>query len=352
MRRWIFWLLVAIFFVFFIRNAGRIEDVINVILGGQLTWLGIALLLQAAYYLVYTRLYQSAFAVLDLDYDYWEVFPYVLAGLAINIAAPTGGAASTILFMDHAAHVGKSVGKAIAGTLLVFVVHLSVTAVIIGAALAYLSLIGQLQEYQLIATILFLLFVLGFLCLFWLGTSFPKFFHKLLVFTRSIVNKIGRALLKKPEIVTEKWLNTNLESFIDAGHAVNTYINRLQTPLFSAITMHIVNALSMWMVFLAFGVNPSFTILLVSYAMSQLFMIVSPTPQGIGVVEGIMTLAMGTLGMNTGVAAVIAVAYRGVAFWLPLAAGAILLRQVRAFDAIKQTVVPSEISESNVVNNS
>jgi uncharacterized protein (TIRG00374 family) len=336
MRRWIFWLLVAIFFIFFVRNAGRIEDVVNVILSGQLTWLGIALILQAAYYLLYTRLYQSSFALLNLKYGFWEVFPYVLASLAINIAAPTGGAASTLLFMDHARHKNESVGAAIAGTLLVFVIHLGVSAVVIAGALGYLSTIGQLERYQLIATMLFLIFVLCFLCLFWLGTSFPKFFHRILIFTRRIVNRIGR-LLKKDEVVTMDWLDTNLASFIDAGHAVNTKIDGLRTPFLSAVTMHAVNALSLLMVFLAFGVTPTFTMLLVSYAMSQLFMIVSPTPQGIGVVEGIMSLALGTLGLDGGVAAVIAIAYRGVAFWIPLAVGAVLLKQVRSFDAIHGT---------------
>lgn len=338
MRRWAFWLFVAIFFIFFIRNAGQIEDVATVLLAGKLIWLGSAFILQAAYYLLYTRLYQSAFNVLDLNFDFHDILPFVLASLAINVAAPTGGTASTLLFMDHATRKGQSAGKAAAGTIIVYVSHLGILAVIIAMTLSYLSSLGMLEEYQLIATALFLLFVFFFISLLWVAMRFPRFFNRVFKWLRHVVNAIGR-MLKKDEIVAEDWIDTNAHGFTEAAHAINRHTNRLQAPIISALLMHLVNIASLYMVFLAFGVSISFGILLVSYAMSQLFMVVSPTPQGIGVVEGIMAIVIGSFGIAGSAAAVVALAYRGLAFWIPLAIGAILLRMLHSF---KHHPVPVE----------
>ncbi len=63
--------------------------------------------------------------------------------------------------------------------------------------------------------------------------------------------------------------------------------------------------------------------------MGMLFLIVSITPQGIGVVEGVMTLVFTSLGVPAAQAAVVSLAFRGLTFWLPLLIGFILLRRVK-----------------------
>jgi len=57
------------------------------------------------------------------------------------------------------------------------------------------------------------------------------------------------------------------------------------------------------------------------YAVGILFWIVSITPQGIGVVEGVMTLAFTSLGIPTAVAATVVLAFRGLTFWIPMLLG-------------------------------
>jgi uncharacterized membrane protein YbhN (UPF0104 family) len=57
-----------------------------------------------------------------------------------------------------------------------------------------------------------------------------------------------------------------------------------------------------------------------------MFMIVSPTPAGIGVVEGALTLGLHSLNVSLGNAALVALAYRGITFWIPLLFGMLSLR--------------------------
>jgi uncharacterized protein (TIRG00374 family) len=78
--------------------------------------------------------------------------------------------------------------------------------------------------------------------------------------------------------------------------------------------------------FLSFDVPFSAGTIVGGFAIAYLFLIVSPTPSGIGVVEGIMPLALGTLRVHFSDAVFITLAYRGITFWLPLLIGAAAFR--------------------------
>jgi hypothetical protein len=53
-------------------------------------------------------------------------------------------------------------------------------------------------------------------------------------------------------------------------------------------------------------------------AIAYLFLVISPTPAGIGIVEGIMPLALSSLNVPWSQAIIVTLAYRGVTFWFPL----------------------------------
>jgi uncharacterized membrane protein YbhN (UPF0104 family) len=68
--------------------------------------------------------------------------------------------------------------------------------------------------------------------------------------------------------------------------------------------------------------------LVAGFSLGIVFFIVSVLPQGVGAVEGIMTLIFISMGIPRTNAIVISLAFRGVNFWLPLIAGFILLHKV------------------------
>jgi uncharacterized protein (TIRG00374 family) len=80
------------------------------------------------------------------------------------------------------------------------------------------------------------------------------------------------------------------------------------------------------LLFLAFNVPFSPGTIIGGFSFGYLFWIVSPTPAGIGFVEGALTLGLSTLNVPLGAAAVLALAYRGITFWLPLLVGMISFR--------------------------
>jgi uncharacterized protein (TIRG00374 family) len=62
------------------------------------------------------------------------------------------------------------------------------------------------------------------------------------------------------------------------------------------------------------------------FSIGYLFLIVSPTPSGIGIVEGMLTVALNTLRVKLDAAVLITMAYRAFTFWFPLAVGGVAFR--------------------------
>ena len=71
--------------------------------------------------------------------------------------------------------------------------------------------------------------------------------------------------------------------------------------------------------------------LIAAYTIGTLVWTVSPIPQGIGLVEGAYSLVLVSLGIRAPLAATIALAYRGIVFWLPLLAGIIALKFIPGY---------------------
>ena len=80
--------------------------------------------------------------------------------------------------------------------------------------------------------------------------------------------------------------------------------------------------------FLALGTPFSVGTLVGGFSIGYLFLIVSPTPSGLGVVEGVLTVALNTLRVKWEAAVLITLTYRFITFWFPLAVGAIAFRML------------------------
>ena len=90
--------------------------------------------------------------------------------------------------------------------------------------------------------------------------------------------------------------------------------------------------------FLAFRVPYSPGTIIGGFAIGYLFMVVSPTPAGIGVVEGVLPLALRSLRVVWSQAVVITIAYRAMTFWVPLGVGAWAFRNLHLDQTKKEPV--------------
>ena len=102
----------------------------------------------------------------------------------------------------------------------------------------------------------------------------------------------------------------------------------LLIPFLLALLNKILLAVILMLCFLAFDVPFTAGTIVGEFAITYLFIIVSPTPAGVGVVEGLMPVALRTLRVDFSQAVIVTLAFRGITFWLPLAAGAAAFRHL------------------------
>jgi phosphatidylglycerol lysyltransferase len=75
--------------------------------------------------------------------------------------------------------------------------------------------------------------------------------------------------------------------------------------------------------------------LVAAFAVGAISVILSPTPQGVGVVEAMIIAILSMYGCSAATAAAIALVYRGIMFWVPFCIGAVMLSQSGFFKSKK-----------------
>ncbi|MCA9375086.1 flippase-like domain-containing protein, partial [Candidatus Dojkabacteria bacterium] len=93
-----------------------------------------------------------------------------------------------------------------------------------------------------------------------------------------------------------------------------------------SLLMHLCQIGVLVTVFWAFGAHPGLMSIISIYSVLFLFTIISPTPQGIGVVEGFAQLAMVPFGIDKSLGLVVTLAYRAINLWIPVAIGFVVFR--------------------------
>ena len=328
--RWILWLLVILFIWIVVSRFTELEKLVRTLSQGRWQWVGIAALLQVVYYLLYTGLYQSAFYTVEVESRVVELLPVTFASIFLNVAAPSGGASGAALFVDDAVHRGQSGARTTVGTLLVLAADFTSFALVLSAGILYLFLLHDLKIYEIAAAIILVVLTVGLTALLGLGLWAPELLRQLLLRLQRIVNRLG-VLIKRPGLLPENWAEKNSGEFTQAALAISTHPGRLGRTFLVALAAHSIDLLSLAALFVAFNQPVSPGVLVAGYAMGVLFWIVSITPQGIGVVEGMMALVFTSLGVPAERATLIALSFRGLTFWLPLLVGFLLLRRLRLF---------------------
>jgi uncharacterized protein (TIRG00374 family) len=328
--RWLFWLLVIGFIWVLVSRLTEIEKLANTLRQGQWQWVLVAALLQVVYYIVYAALYQASFSVVEVKSRLGGLIPVMFASVFMNSIA-VGAASGSALFVDDARRRGESPARAAAGTLLVMVTDFGTFLVILLAGMIYLLSVHNLKSYEIFSAGFLLLMIGGMAAVLLTGVWSPRALHSLLNWVRKTVNRCA-AIFRKPELLHESWVETNAADFMEASLAISTHPQRLAKAFGIAFAAHLVDIASLFAIFLAFHQIVSIGVLISGYAIGILFWIISITPQGIGVVEGMMALVFTSLGVPSERATIIALAFRGFTLWLPMLVGFILLRTLRVFN--------------------
>lgn len=337
MRRWLLLLLVASFIWLVISRADEVEHLAETLASGVWQWVVVAALLQVAYFVTQARVFQVCLQLVGVRSKLSGLVPVFLGSMFINTVAPSGGTAGVALYVDDAIQRGQSGARATAGTVLGIVGGYAGFGLILIFGLVYLWLQDSIRIYEIIAALALLLFTLALTSLLALGATRPQALFRVLAAFQRLVNGAVRRLGRAAPLA-EDWSEATGSEFAAAAEvARNKPLGLLQIVAW-AVLSYLINAASLYAVFLAFGERAPAAVVVATFAVGHLFVIIAPSPQGVGFVETILPVTMAGLGISSAVATISVLAYRGLAFWLPMLVGFFMLQRLRSLGGKEQTI--------------
>ncbi|MEN6371824.1 MAG: lysylphosphatidylglycerol synthase transmembrane domain-containing protein [Armatimonadota bacterium] len=332
-RRWIFWLLIIAFIWLLVSRFTEVEKLVRTLALGQWQWIGAAALLQGAYYLIVTWHYQTAFSAVELPRCFWHLLPVVFVALFLNVVVPTGGmgVAGPALFVDDAERQGLPPGRAVAATLLALVTDYAAFTLVLIVGLVYLFFEHDLSTYVIVGSIILMLLSTGLTILLLLGLWEPAFLARLLIWFQRAIDHLATRLHRHSPL-TADWSQKLSGEFETAAAAIERNLSKCLGTFCISLGSYAVDIVSLYVLFVAFRQPIGFGALVAGFAVGIVFWIVSITPEGIGVVEGVMTLVYTSLGIPAEASTLVALSFRGLTFWLPLGIGFLMVHRIRSLE--------------------
>ena len=314
-----------------VLSFGELETIILTLQKAHLVFFLLALTIQAGWFVVMGRMYQSVFKLLGIHEEVLTLSRIATAANFINVVAPTAGAGGVALFATEAHRRGHPTGKVTVAAALFLLQDQAAFLFILSLGLIVLVRRNDLTAGEISASMF--LFGIALLYAFTLYLGY-KSAEKLGSFLAKIVHGINRIvrLFRKTDYLSEMRAHEFAHEIADGFTGLTEKPSSLLRPVLWGILNKGLLMLILICAFLSFEVPFSAGTIVAGFSMAYLFLIVSPTPSGIGIVEGLMPIALSSLNVNWSQAVVITLIYRAVTFWFPLAIGAWAFRSLHTGD--------------------
>ncbi len=316
-------LLLALYLV--LSRFTEVEQIVDTLRHSNPLWIALAVLVQLGWAVAVALVYRAVYRLLHMDAHVATLLPLVMASNFINIVAPSGGVGGVAIFVTDARQRGLSAGRVtLAGVLFVLFDYFSFLC-ILALGLGVLFRRNNLTGVELGASAFLLVVALTLAALLYLGASAPPVFERVLQWGARTVNRLVRPILRRDYLSEARAHEFALETS-HGFRALRTHPRDYVVPAALSLLARVLHVLILALTFLAFKAPFTVGTVIAGYSIGMLFVIVSPTPAGLGVVEGVMTLALTSLGVGLGAATVLTLTFRALTFWLPFLYGFLVLR--------------------------
>ena len=342
MKKGLLLVLCIVAVAFLLGNADYINNFIATLQTGALIPLVVAIILMLARHIIQAQSYVAAFEAVDHHPTLGHEIILIFSLVFINTFCLFSGATGVAFIIDDAHRDGADMGKATSGAILSQIGYFAAVFVISVIGFITMLVTGDINTVFLIGGLLLALVLVGLSSLFVIGYFKPAWLQKLFAVLEKIINKVIGVAKKS---LKEGWGASTAESFIGnanmlAANPMGTFLTVAFASL-SAIT----NMACLVAIGYAFGFD-SLGPLIAAFALAAVSVIVSPTPQGVGVVEAAIIMILTASGCSVNTATAIALVYRGIMFWIPFCIGAFMLTQSGFFKSKKDA---SEVQKAKEV---
>ena len=304
-----------------ILSFGELETILKTLRHAHLEFFFLAIILQFVWFLTSGRMYQSVFYLLGVQESVLTLGFIATAANFLNVVAPSAGVGGVALFTTEARRRGHAAGKVTVAAALFLLLDQISFAVILSLGLIILVRQNNLSTGEISATFILFVITVSYAFVLYLGYRSEEKLNNLLVNVARRINRIVKIFIRK-ELFSEVHAHEFAHEVADGFSGLTESPSSLIRPVLWGMVDKTLLMLILTCAFLSFEVPFSLETIVAGFSITYLFLIVSPTPSGIGIVEGIMPIALSSLNVNWSQAVVITLTYRAVTFWLPLAVGA------------------------------
>jgi hypothetical protein len=311
-------------------SLGEIKIMVKTLQQAHLGYLLLAFFIQTLWFLTTARMYKSIFRLLKMNESLFELTKIATAVNFVNIVTATRGMGGVALFASEAKKRGHPTGKATIAAALFLALDNFAFIAILAVGLAVLMQRHDLGVSDIVASILMFLLAAAYAFVLYLGYRSEKKLGALLAKIAHFTNRVAKFFRYKGEALPEanayEFAHEITEGFTHLKGNPISMVRPIAWGILDKVLLMLILVCSFW----AFEVPFTAGVIVAGFSIAFLFLTVSPTPYGIGFVEGFMPLALNSLGVDWSQAVVVTLAYRTVTFWYPLAVGAWALRSLDA----------------------
>jgi uncharacterized protein (TIRG00374 family) len=300
MRKIIVALVLLLAIVFVVIRFSELQNILDTLHHSNYRFLIAAVIIEIIWGYNSATVYSTLYRLVGLKEKSSHLILVATAANFVNVIAPSVGIGGMAVFLDDAQRRNHSSGRVtVVGVLYILLDYIAFFCVL---ALGLIVLVrrNNLNAGELTAVAILLAIASGVAFLLYLGNRSAARLGNALAWLAHLINRIMRPFIHRDYLQEER---------------VQYYAEEISQGIcVLAFT------------FLTLGTPFTIGTLVAGFAISYLFLIVSPTPSGLGVMEGVMTLVLTTLGVKLEAAALITLTYRFITFWFPLTVGAVAFR--------------------------
>ena len=321
MRKFIVVLILFLGVVFVILSLSELEHTVATLQQGKPAFILLAFMIQIGWFFLVGIIYRSLYGLLGMEESILNLTKVAAAATFVNVVMPTVGVGGIAIFVNAAKKDGHPTGKVtLAAALFVLFDYAAFLAVL---ALGWIVLIrrNDLDAGEITASLILLAIASVLAFTLYLGFRSAEAMGDFLARLARLVNAILRPFIRR-EYLREERAYEFAHEMADGLSSLPDKPRGLLKPFLLALLSKGLLVSVLLCAFLAFQVPFSGGTVIGGFAIGYLFTIVSPTPSGIGVVEGALPLALRSLRVIWSQAVVITIVYRAMTFWVPLGVGA------------------------------
>ena len=320
MRRIIQLIVILLAVLYVVVSFTQIQTIIETLRLGNFPFLVVAFIFEFICLFNATAVYGSLYQLVGMKETRWNLFLQTTASTFISMIAPSGGMSGLAVIIDSAKQRKLSSGRVLVVGILYLLYEYASLLCVVTVGFVVLLRRGHLGVGEISAALFMLAIAMGVGVVLYLGYKSQRRLGLLLTGLSRWANRRMRRFFHRDliNVGNAYFLSTEIA---DGISTIRAKPKKLVWPFLFALNNKAILICILAFTFMAMNVPYSVGTIVGGFSIGQLFYYISPTPGGVGVVEGIFPLILTTLRVPFGKAVLITFTYRAITLWLPLLIG-------------------------------